>query len=49
MYVLQLIKLQNSSNHNSYGLLKMKTNRCNAINSLVNGLWFGRVMKFQQS
>ncbi len=47
MYILQLIRMKNSSNDKSYGLLKMKTSKCNATNSLVSGLWFGRVMKFQ--
>jgi hypothetical protein len=47
MYILQLVRMQDSSNHKSYGLLKMKTNKCITTNSLVNGLWFGRVVKFQ--
>lgn len=45
--ILQLIRMQNSSSHKSYGFFKMKTNKSNTTNSLVNGFWFGRVMKFQ--
>jgi hypothetical protein len=47
MYILQLIRMQNSSNRKSDGLLKMKTRGCNVSDNLVNGLWFGRVMNFQ--